>query len=128
MVSARLREQVLADLHQGHPGVEGMTSLTRLHVWWPGIDGDIEKLVGGCSSCHLHRDALAVAPLHLWEYPKKKPWQHLHLDFAGLFYNWMWLIIVAARTKGPEVIRLKQAMSSITLMALLLDLGNLTFW
>ncbi|KFD47387.1 hypothetical protein M514_11750 [Trichuris suis] len=33
---------VLRQLHQGHPGVVRMKALARSHVYWPGLDDQIE--------------------------------------------------------------------------------------
>ena len=43
-----------------------MKSLARLHVWWPGIDDEIENFVKTCRSCSQNaRDPVRV-PLHQW--------------------------------------------------------------
>ena len=42
-------------------------------------------------------------PLHLWEWPIK-PWQRIHIDYAGPFMGHMFLIIVDAHSKWPEVL------------------------
>ena len=62
-------QQVLKELHDGHPGRVRMKSLARIHVWWPGIDGDIERIVRECNSCKQQRDVPSCVPLHPWEYP-----------------------------------------------------------
>ncbi|KFD59170.1 hypothetical protein M514_28651, partial [Trichuris suis] len=31
----RLRDRVLAMLHEGHPGIGAMKSMARFQVWWP---------------------------------------------------------------------------------------------
>ena len=42
-------------LHEGHPGIGSMRALSRIHVWWPNIDEDIEKYVKGYPSCQKNR-------------------------------------------------------------------------
>ncbi|KAL5486807.1 hypothetical protein EMCRGX_G019337 [Ephydatia muelleri] len=113
-----MRQHILKELHQSHPGIVRMKSLARLHVWWPGIDEDIERMVRTCDSCNQQKDNVLHAPLHPWEYPSK-PWQRLHADFAGPFFGKMWLIVVDARTKWPEVFQQNEATSGTTITALM---------
>ena len=35
------------------------------YVWWPGIDGEIEAMVRGCSECQVNQKAPAAAPMPL---------------------------------------------------------------
>jgi RNase H-like domain found in reverse transcriptase/Reverse transcriptase (RNA-dependent DNA polymerase)/Integrase zinc binding domain/Integrase core domain len=101
-----LTQDVLKQLHSTHPGIVKMKGLARQYVWWPGIDAAIEQAVHACTRCAEHRDNPAVAPLHPWAFPEK-PWQRLHIDLAGPFLNNnMWLIIVDAHSKWPEVFKL----------------------
>ena len=79
-----LREQVLNELHVGHPGIVRMKSLARLHVWWPGIDEDISRVIRGCSKCQIARNRPPQAPLHPWDWPTN-PWHRIHVDFAEPF-------------------------------------------
>ena len=51
--------EVLQELLQGHPGISRMTSLERMHVWWSGLDKDIEKLLHGYVKC---QEAMTVPP------------------------------------------------------------------
>jgi hypothetical protein len=116
IVPASLRSSVLSQLHETHPGVVRMKSLARQHVWWPGIDSDIEQLSKSCTSCAVNRDNPAVAPLHPWSFPEK-PWQRIHMDLAGPFLGSMWLIIVDAFTKWPEVFRLGKDSTSANVIS-----------
>ena len=45
----------------------------------------------------------STAPLHPWLWPTK-PWERIHLDFASPFQGKMFLIIIDAHSKWPEVI------------------------
>jgi len=58
---------VLHLLHESHPGKTKMKSLVRLHVWWPGIDDQIENFVKACRSCSQNARVPIEIPLHLWE-------------------------------------------------------------
>lgn len=82
-----------------------MKAIARQVMWWPGIDVDIEKQVKSCTECAVHRDNPSVAPLHPWSFPEK-PWQRIHVDLAGPFLSNMWLIMVDAHSKWPEVVKL----------------------
>ena len=89
---------VLSLLHEGHPGMSCMKSLARLHVWWPSIDDDIESFVKVCSNCAETANNPVKVPLHQWDIPAK-PWQRLHVDFAGPYRGHMWMLVVDAYSK-----------------------------
>ena len=58
-------EQVLTELHAGHPGVVRMKSLARLHVWWPHVDESVAHVVRNCSNCQseLHAGTIVFVGL-----------------------------------------------------------------
>ena len=96
------RQRVMEELHQGHSGVVRMKSLARSHFWWPGVDKDVENLAKTCMACQSVKNAPTKAPLHPWAWPMA-PWQRVHVDFAGPFAGKMFLIVVDAHSKWPEV-------------------------
>ena len=98
MVPPLYRQAVLTELHDGHPGVARMKSLTRMYVWWLGISADIETLVRKCHACQQQQSDPAVAPLQPWSWPTK-PWARLHLDYAGPVDGKMFLILIDAHSK-----------------------------
>ena len=88
-----------------HPGMSRMKSLARSHIWWPHLDEDIETLCKSCSSCLAVKSCPAAAPLHPWSWPSR-PWQRVHLDFAGPFMGSKFLLLVDAHSKWPEIYRM----------------------
>ena len=82
-----------------------MKALARNHVWWSGIDKELEALVKSCPDCAAVKQMPAKAPLHPWSWPTK-PWERIHLDFAGPFMGKSLLIIVDAYSKWSEVIEM----------------------
>jgi hypothetical protein len=42
------RQQVIDELHEGHPRMSRMKSLACSHMWWPGLDADIAAKVQAC--------------------------------------------------------------------------------
>ena len=44
VIPPSLRQTILAELYEGHPGIACMKSIARSHVWWPKIDQEIEKV------------------------------------------------------------------------------------
>ena len=77
-----LREKVLMELHDVHPGMTRMKALARSYVWWPKLDSEIVSLVKDCTTCALNQSNPVAAPVHPWETPNS-PWTRIHMDFAG---------------------------------------------
>ena len=84
VVPNKLQQQVLKELHEGHPGIVRMKKLARSYVWWPGLDSNIEELVNSCPQCQVAKSASPKTPLHPWVWPSKL-WERIHVDFAGPF-------------------------------------------
>ena len=111
------RQQVLEELHSGHPGMCRMKSLARMYMWWPGMDGKIEEKVRRCSNCQKHRQTPPVAPLQPWKWPER-PWSRLHLDFAGPLLNHMLLVLVDAYSKWIEIFPMTSSTATATIQRL----------
>ena len=101
---------MLEKLYNTDLGASKVKALTRSYIWWPGMDAEIDNLVKTCSVCQQSRPALAVAPLHSWEWPSEL-WSRLHLDFAGPFMGHTFLILVDAHSKWLDA-HLMQSISS----------------
>lgn len=117
IVPSNLRQRVLEDLHTGHPGVVKMKALARSYIWWPNIDSQIEEKSKTCLSCQQNQKAPCLSPLHPWSWPEA-PWQRIHIDFAGPFEGRMFLVIVDAHSKWPEVHVMDSTTSSKTIQVL----------
>jgi len=117
------RSEVLKQLHQCHPGVCRMKAMARSYVWWPKLDQDVERLVKTCHLCQEHRNVPAVAPLHPWNWPEK-PWQRLHVDYAGPFMGKMFLVLIDAHSKWMDVYPVNSATSAATIECLRKSFSN----
>lgn len=117
VVPNSLKERVLTQLHDTHPGISKMKGLARCHVWWPRIDQDIEMLVKNCHSCQLNATKNVDAPVHPLVWPQV-PWYRVHLDYAGPFKGLYWLVVVDAHSKWPEIASVKEANSRNTILVL----------
>ncbi len=117
------RPDVLKQLHQCHPGVSRMKALARSYVWWPKLDQDVERLVKICGTCQEHRNVPAVAPLHPWNWPDK-PWQRLHVDYAGPFMGKMFFVLIDAHSKWMDVYPVNSATSATTIECLRNSFSN----
>lgn len=109
-----LRNKVLTELHTGHCGVIRMKEIARSYFWWTGLDADIEEKAKSCPDCQKLRNVPQLAPLHPWDWPEE-PWQRVHIDFAGPLENHMFLVVVDAHSKWPEVAVMKSTSSEKTI-------------
>ena len=114
VVPRKCRQAVVDMLHEGHPGIVRMKSIARGYVWWPGLDADLSSAVKECLPCQQEQKLPAAAPLHPWLWPDR-PWDRVHVDFAGPFRGRMFLIMVDAHSKWPEVVSMSSTTSTQTI-------------
>ena len=114
VIPQKLKSKLLQELHRDHPGVTHMKSVARSYMWWPGLDKEVEQLAKACQACQAVKKAPPTAPLHPRVWPSK-PWERIHLDFAGPFQNSMFLVAVDAYSKWLEVRMMTQTTVSKTL-------------
>ncbi len=100
VVPAKLRAKLLTQLHVDHQGVSKMKAVACGYFWWPGLDSEIERLARNCLACQSVKPAPPVSMLHPWVWPAR-PWQRIHIDFAGPFHGAMFLVLVDAHSKWP---------------------------
>lgn len=117
IIPNKYQATVLAELHQNHPGIVRMKALARMHVWWPTLDTDIDGHVRSCHACQTHQSKPAKATGNPWIWPQK-PWQRIHVDFAGPFLGEMFLIVVDAQSKWMEVLTMSSTTAGSTINAL----------
>ena len=98
-------------LNSEHMGISKTKNLARYYAWFPKIDEDIETLVKSREPSQLNRNDPDKHSSHPWQYPSK-PWQRIHIDYCGTFRGQMYLIVVDAYRKWPEVIRMSSSTST----------------
>ena len=101
----------MSELHENHPGIVRMKALARSYIWWPNIDNDIEMTVKLCNSCQMNQTMPSKAAIHPWE-KTTAPWMRIHVDFAGLFLEKMFLIIYDSYSKWIDAIPVTNITSS----------------
>ena len=57
-------------------------------------------------ACQRVRNLPQLAPLHPWDW-REEPWQRIHVDFAGPLEYDIFLVLVDAHSKWPEVAVMK---------------------
>ncbi|KAL5509164.1 hypothetical protein EMCRGX_G004476 [Ephydatia muelleri] len=117
VVPAKLQEHVLQELNKEHPGASRMKALARSYLWWPGLDKCLEEKAKSCRSCQEVKNNPPVAPLHPLIWPTQ-PWKRVHIDFAGPFKSHMFLVVIDAHSKWPEVKMMQSTTSQRTIEVL----------
>lgn len=111
------RQAILASLHSGHPGIGRMKALARQYIYWPRMDEAIEAIARKCQACAAAAKAPTKVPLAAWPTPAG-PWERVHADYAGPVNGQMYLIMVDAFSRWPEVVRMSRATTETTITAI----------
>ncbi|CAH8548360.1 unnamed protein product, partial [Dicrocoelium dendriticum] len=75
----------------------------RSCVYLPQIDAEFEQF---CQSCESYQQAAKAPPRYSWHsWPEsKKPWQRIHLEYAGPSNGHSYFILIVSYTKWPDVL------------------------
>ena len=91
--------------------------LSRAFVWWPGLDQEVEEVCAKCEACVMHQNNPGPTATHAWEMASK-PWERLHVDYAGPYLGRMFLVVADVYSKWLEVFDVSSATSSNTIAKL----------
>ncbi|KRY80682.1 Uncharacterized protein T4D_6125, partial [Trichinella pseudospiralis] len=117
VIPMKLRSRVLMELHETHPGRECMVSMARQFCWWTAMNKDIEMKAQSCEGCATAQKNPAKVAVKPWEVADR-PWKRIHVDFAGPINGNMFLIVVDAHSKCPEVLHMSQITTEQTIESL----------
>lgn len=105
-----LRPEILRRLHEGHLGIEKCKRRARSTVYWPGINKDIEIMVGKCETCNKYQSKQAREPMMIPDLPTA-PWEKVGTD---LFHcnGKDYLLVIDYYSNFPEIALLSSATAS----------------
>lgn len=83
VIPRALRQEVLQRIHEGHLGVEKCKRRARDSVFWPGVNKDIERLIGTCDIYQTHRNKQTKEPMIVTDVPTA-PWDKVGMDLFHL--------------------------------------------
>ena len=66
------RETVGGNPSHTHAGMVHMKAMARIHIWWPGIDADIESTVKACGTGQSMSHDPPQVLVHHWAWPYKE--------------------------------------------------------
>lgn len=102
IIPDKFRKQLMDEIHGGHTGMSKMKSLARQYFWWPGLDKEIENFVNNCDTCKSVAKQPEKVPLIKFN-EANYVYERIHMDFLGPFKGKMFLVIVDAFSKWPEI-------------------------
>lgn len=116
IVPKNLRKMILDKIHYCHLGIQKSKLRAREIVYWPGMNTEIETLVGNCAACSRYANSNIKEPLMVRKIPDG-PWQTIGVDlfhFKGEDY----LLVIDYYTKYVEVAKLVSTDSAHTIARL----------
>ncbi|XP_043246361.1 uncharacterized protein K02A2.6-like [Amphibalanus amphitrite] len=84
VVPSVLRQHLLEQAHESHPGIVRTKQRLREIFWWPGMDAAVENIVKSCTVCDAVDKSAKPRNILLQPVPfPEKPWSKLGIDFIG---------------------------------------------
>ena len=104
VIPSTMRKDILYRIHEGHLGMDKCKALARSAVFWPGINQDIENLIGRCPTCNMFRRNQAAEPMTPHPVPATA-YEKVGVDIFTIFGK-DYLLVVDYFSKYPEYVQL----------------------
>ena len=83
VISASMRDNMLAKIHASHIGIQGYLRKAREVVYWPRMNKDVTDYVAKCDVCNSQPAEQGKEPLIFHELPTR-PWEKIAVDLFDL--------------------------------------------
>ena len=110
IIPGELQEEYLSRLHKGHLSASKVQENAKQHMYWTGIDADIEDYTKRCQEC-IKRSQVPKEPLQPHDIPEG-PWRKLGIDFFAFDGN-SYVLICDYFSKFPFLYRAKTSFWSL---------------
>ena len=110
IIPGELQEEYLSRLHKGHLSASKVQENAKQHMYWTGIDADIEDYTKQCQEC-IKRSQVAKEPLQPHDIPEG-PWRKLGIDYFTFDGN-SYVLICDYFSKFPFLYRAKTSFWSL---------------
>ena len=110
IIPGELQEEYLSRLHEGHLSASKVQENAKQHMYWTGIDADIEDYTKRCQEC-IKRSKVPKEPLQPHDIPEG-PWRKLGIDYFTFDGN-SYVLICDYFSKFPFLYRAKTSFWSL---------------
>ena len=110
IIPGELQEEYLSRLHEGHISASKVQENAKQHMYWTGIDADIEDYTKRCQEC-IKRSQVPKEPLQPHDIPEG-PWRKLGIDYFAFNGN-SYVLICDYFSKFPFLYRAKTSFWSL---------------
>ena len=110
IIPGELQEEYLSHLHEGHLSASKVQENAKQHMYWTGIDADIEDYTKQCEEC-IKRSQVPKEPLQPHDIPEG-PWRKLGIDYFAFDGN-SYVLICDYFSKFPFLYRAKTSFWSL---------------
>ena len=110
IIPGELQEEYLSRLHEGHLSANKVQENAKQHMYWTGIDADIEDYTKRCQEC-IKRSQVPKEPLQPHDIPEG-PWRKLGIDYFAFDGN-SYVSICDYFSKFPFLYRAKTSFWSL---------------
>ena len=111
LIPSALRQQLLAQVHEGYAGAKKMRSVLQAYAFWPGCSRDIVAFVKRCSACIVYQIKPDAPPLVPIAEKAETPFEVVSVDLTGpsaTLHGQVLLTMIVYYSCYPEVFILKR--------------------